>query len=133
MDFDKIYENVIAPIGGFLIFCTFVLWAINSCSSDDESSVSTDRQKEIIIPNNYSTNDVESSSSYSDENEDAEFPEIEIDEPTGHYEYVRKQVPCHVCDGQGFTPSNLTSSGQVRCGFCSGKGFETVIEQEWVE
>ena len=133
MDIGKFFEKVISFIMGFLFFVSFVLWAIKSCSSDDESSVRTDGQKEIVIPNNYSTNDVEPSSSYSDKNEDAEFPEIEIDEPTGHYEYVRKQVPCHVCNGEGFSPSDLTASGKVRCGFCSGKGIETVIEQEWVE
>lgn len=84
------------------------------------------------FPTTTSTTDNNISSSYSEESDD-DFPTIETNEPSGHFEYVRKQVPCHVCDGQGFKSSNLTASGKVRCGFCSGKGYETITEQEWVE
>lgn len=86
-----------------------------------------------FFPSTSNGSDNNSSSSYTEEYVDDDFPEIEIDEPTGHFEYVKKQVPCHVCGGEGFTISKLNGSSRLRCGFCHGKGYETITEQEWVE
>ena len=129
----KILEKLVQIIVGTCLFFATISYVVNSCSSNSDEG----RHEVIPTPNvnqdtNSSSYDESSTLSYSDDDED-DSPEIEIEVPSGHWEYVRKQVPCHVCDGQGFKPSNLTASGQVRCGFCSGKGYETVTEQEWVE
>ncbi len=131
MDF---YEDIIQPVGGFCIFCLICGGIYKSCSDSDEPTYSTTPSSEYKYSGSQSEeSSSSSSSSYSEESVDEDFSSMEIAEPSGHFEYVRKQVPCHVCDGMGFTPSTLTASGKVRCGFCSGKGYETVTEQEWVE
>ena len=138
MDF---YKDVIQPGVGFCLFCCVVGGAIKACLDSNKPTYSSTQSSTYDYPSSSSSEEEPetssggsySSSSYSEESVYDDFPSVEIEEPSGHFEYVRKQVPCHVCDGQGFIPSNLTASGKVRCGFCSGKGYETITEQEWVE
>lgn len=136
-------NNWLSKIGGFCVACAMLGTGVAKCVQDNNKN--TRYASEPTVPTvkeeseyettqrTYDYNGYEEETDYSEFEEQADFSEMEADVPSGHYEYVKKQVPCHVCDGQGFTPSNLTASGQIRCGFCSGKGYEQVLEQEWVE
>lgn len=117
MDIGNFFEKVISSIVGFLLFVYFVLWAINSCSSDNESTSTSKDDKEIVIPKTDEEDTTPSSRSQPREVWEDEWVECVTCHGSGK---------CHICDGEGVWEigGSVYKCGCYAgvCGACGGKG-----------